>query len=333
MAKIIHLALTSLVLVYFCNMDTHELSLFIKEKALELGFESCGFAKASPISCGHRETMETWIQKGFHGQMNYMERNRDKRYDPCLLVDNAASVISVAINHCHSSAARDSFPKIAQYAYGKDYHQIIRNKLRRLLNEINNNGFAVTGRAFSDSAPVAERYWAAKAGLGWIGKNHQLIIPGKGSRFFLGELIIDRILDYDEPQDNRCGKCNRCIAACPGKAIKPNDGLDANNCIAYLTIEKQGTFNEKESILCGESGYIFGCDICQDVCPWNRFSKEQNAEEMKPADEIIAIDWGKVLSMSRERFKNNFSDTPLMRTGLGNLSRNFQAIKKQFKTD
>jgi epoxyqueuosine reductase len=309
-------------------MNAHEMTSFIKEEALKLGFDACGIAKAEEISNEHREAIEQWLKNGYQGEMSYMERNQKKRLNPALLVDEAVSVIVVAFNYYHKSAQNRTFPKIAQFACNNDYHPVIRNKLYDLLQKIKDQGLKVKGRAFSDSAPVAERYWATQAGIGWIGKSHHLIVPGKGSNFLLGELILDFELAYDQPFRERCGNCNRCISACPGGALSAAQGLNSNLCLSYLTIEKRGKFSEEESALCGKNGYLFGCDICQDVCPWNRFRKEQENPDLQPVQEILSAEWDELENMTKEYFKKKFENTCLSRSGLEGLQRNLEAIKK-----
>lgn len=309
-------------------MNTSFLTAFIKQEALKLGFDACGIARVSAVSIEHRKAFESWLKNGFHAEMGYMERNQDKRLDPSLLVDGAKSVIVVAMNYYHQAENYMKHSIIAKYAINPDYHQVIKNRLRELLLRINNQGINISGRPFVDSAPVAERYWAAKAGIGWIGKNRNLIIKGKGSYFLLGELFVDIELEYDKPAPERCGSCNRCLEACPGSALSINDGLNSNRCISYLTIEKKGHFNINEARLCGENGFIFGCDICQDVCPWNRFSREQTLPVIQPVPDILSMKLDDLKDMSDGSFKKKFENTCLSRTGLEGLRRNYDTLKK-----
>lgn len=306
-------------------MTTKELSLFIKNEAFRLGFETCGIANATQIPESERSHYTTWLEKKQHASMDYMARNVEKRYDPRLLVEGCRSVIVVALNYEPAKKQKPQAPQIAHFAYGKDYHDILRTKLRTLLQRINDQGLTVHGRAFADSAPIAERYWASRAGLGWIGKNHQLIIPGKGSKFLLGELLVDVELDCDVPLKNYCGRCRRCLDECPTKALSESSGLDANLCLSYLTIEKRGPFNLKESSLVGQNKYVFGCDRCQDACPWNRFSNQNTLIELQPKELFIQMDREDFEKMTEAEFNILFAGTCLERTGYEGFLRNLRA--------
>jgi len=309
-------------------MTTSELSKFIKNKALELGFEACGIAKATPIPESEIACFNSWLEKGHHAGMDYMERNSEKRYDPGLLVEGCRSIVVVAMNYKPTQKQDPNVPKIAGFAYGKDYHGIIRGKLRSLFQTINEQCTAVHGRAFADSAPIAERYWALQSGLGWIGKNHHLIIPHKGSHFLLGELMVDIELDYDSPQPNRCGHCLRCIETCPTNALTLNSGLDARRCLSYLTIEKHGDFSPWEAFIVGENNWLFGCEICQDACPWNRFSKGNNIRELQAKPEFLSMNRDNYKNMTEKDFRRIFGDTCLGRTGYEGFIRNLKANRK-----
>lgn len=306
-------------------MTTSNLSKYVKSQALKLGFEACGIAKASQISESDRLHFHTWIESKNHAEMHYMERNTDKRFDPRSLVEGCRSVIVVALNYEPKVRQKTEAPAIARFAYGKDYHGLIRSKLNTLLQLINETGATTHGRAFADSAPIAERYWANKAGLGWIGKNHQLILPGKGSSSFLGELLVDIDLDYDTPATNRCGVCQRCIDACPTNALSHTSGLNANRCLSYLTIEKKGPFNPMEASLVGESNCLFGCDKCQEVCPWNRFASGNNIPELQPKKEMIFMQRDDFARITEEEFNVLFAGTCLERTGYEGFIRNLNA--------
>lgn len=242
-------------------MTTTELTQFIHRQATLLGFEACGFAKAEALPELDRTQVADWLKAEFQGKMSYMERNLEKRLNPQLLVEGCKSVMVVALNYFPSQRPLPNAPKVARFAYGLDYHGIIRGKLNTLLQKIREQGIQVNGRAFSDSAPILERYWAWKAGLGWLGKNQNLIMPKQGSYFLLGELLIDLELDYGMPMENRCGSCTKCIQSCPTKALLGNC-LDARRCLSYLTIEKKGAFSPEEAKMIGENDWIFGCDIC-----------------------------------------------------------------------
>lgn len=308
-------------------MTTTELSNFIREQATLLGFDACGFAYAESLSEQEQLTMETWLKDGLHGDMSYMGRNLDKRLDPRLLVEGCKSVVVVALNYYPSASQMPTAPKVARFAYGLDYHFIIRGKLNQLMDKIQEQSIQVNGRAFSDSAPIMERYWAWKAGLGWLGKNQNLILPGSGSYFLLGELLIDLELDYGKPMESRCGSCSKCLNACPTNAL---DGkrLDARRCISYLTIEKKGPFSTEETKMVGENDWIFGCDICQEVCPWNRFANANSISELQPTEHFLYLDETKFRKLNETSFKAYFSGTCLERTGLDGLQRNLGAKQK-----
>jgi len=302
-----------------------EQSVFIRDQARLLGFDACGFARAEALPEEQRTSMDRWLSNDSHGEMSYMARNLDKRLDPRLLVDNCRSVVVVALNYYPSHHQLPETPKVARFAYGLDYHHIIRGKLNQLLDRIREQGIQVQGRAFSDSAPILERYWAWKAGLGWIGKNQHLIVPGKGSYFLLGELLIDLELEYDMPMQNHCGSCSKCLVTCPTSALNGNR-LDANRCISYLTIEKKGLFSTDEATYVGGSNWVFGCDICQEVCPWNRFASANSISELQPTEHFLNLDESKFRKLNESSFSAYFSGTCLERTGLENFKRNLRAI-------
>jgi len=306
-------------------MTSKDLTLFIKNRALSLGFESCGIAKAAQLSDSEKTHYETWLAKKHHAGMSYMENHSEKRYDPRLLVEGCRSVIVVTLNYNPVKKQNPEAPQIAGFAYGKDYHDIIRTKLRTLLQEIKDFGIKVHGRAFADSAPIAERYWASQAGIGWIGKNRQLILPGKGSAFLLGELLIDVELVYDTPATNHCGNCKRCLDACPTKALNETSGLDANLCLSYLTIEKRGLFNPMETSLVEKSNCLFGCDKCLDACPWNRFSTGNNVPEFQPKEGFLSMKREDFEKMNEAEFNVLFAGTCLERTGFEGFVRNLHA--------
>ncbi|MDD4921727.1 MAG: tRNA epoxyqueuosine(34) reductase QueG [Bacteroidales bacterium] len=309
-------------------MTTAELSTFIKDQALKLGFDACGIAKAAPIPESEKAHFRSWIEGKGHAEMQYMEQHSEKRFDPRLLVEGCRSVIVVALNYEPAIKQDPEAPAIAGFAYGKDYHGLIRAKLKSLLQTINNTGQTVHGRAFADSAPIAERFWAGQAGLGWIGKNRHLILPGKGSCFLLGELLVDIDLDGDTPASNRCGQCRRCLEACPSNALNETSGLDANRCLSYLTIEKRGPFNAMEASSVGENNCLFGCDRCQEVCPWNRFSKGNTCPELQPKEGFLSMKRGDFEDLTEDDFNALFAESCLKRTGYDGFLRNMDAIKK-----
>lgn len=301
-------------------------SKFIKEQASRLGFLACGIAKADFLE-DEAPKLEYWLQNNYHGEMRYMENHFDKRLDPRLLVDGAKSVISLSYNYFPSEVQQEGSYKISKYAYGQDYHHVIKDKLRELLQLINDEIGEVSGRCFVDSAPVLERAWAEKAGLGWNGKHSLLIQKQQGSFFFLAELILDLELAYDDPfKTDHCGKCTRCIDACPTQAILPNNTVDGSKCISYLTIElKEAIPTEFKNLT---EDWMFGCDVCQDVCPWNRFSKPHVEPLFKPQEELLGMtkrDWQE---LTQETFSKVFKKSAVKRTKFSGLVRNINFIKE-----
>lgn len=287
----------------------------------------CGIAKAGFLE-EEAPRLETWLKKGMHGEMQYMENHFDKRLDPRLLVDGAKSVISLALNYYTDVQQTDPLaPKISKYAYGSDYHFVIKDKLKRLLNIIHEKIGEVNGRAFVDSAPVLDKAWAKKAGLGWIGKNANLINKQSGSFFFLAELIVDLELEYDiTPTADHCGTCTRCIDACPTEAIVGPYLVDGSRCISYLTIELK---NEIPAEFKGKTdGWMFGCDVCQDVCPWNKFSVLHNESAFNPHPGLLGIskkDWEEI---TEETFRKVFKNSAVKRTKFSGLKRNIDFVLK-----
>ncbi|MFL2611386.1 MAG: tRNA epoxyqueuosine(34) reductase QueG [Flavobacteriaceae bacterium] len=300
--------------------DKYKLSEIIKSEALSIGFLSCGISKAEFLS-EEAPKLETWLKSGFNGEMTYMERNFDKRLDPRLLVPGCKSVISLLFNyHTEKKIKKDCEPKISSYAYGKDYHFVVKDKLKELLSRIKNLVGDVNGRVFVDSAPIMERAWAKKSGLGWIGKNTNLINKKVGSFFFIAELILDLELEYDQPTTDHCGSCTACIDSCPTNALATPYKMDATKCISYATIELKN--NIPDSFKDNMRGWIFGCDICQDVCPWNKFSKNHNEpsfEDKKNVSDMSKKQWE---DLTKEVFDEVFKDSPIQRTGYNGIKRN-----------
>ena len=290
----------------------------IKQHALSLGFDACGICRAE--SSGEEDNLREWIRLNYQGDMSYLERNIEKRDDPRLLVEGAKSIISVALNYYPHEKRDPNLPGFAYYAYGKDYHFVVKDKLKQLLEYIQTIFSDAKGRFFCDSAPVLERYWAAKAGLGFIGKNTLLIIPGKGSFFFLGELIINQELEYDSPIDLSCGNCTRCLEACPTGAIEQAHLVNATKCISYKTIEKKG--EQDEDVDTGN--WVYGCDVCQLVCPWNRFSKPHNTPEFIPSPQFLSLDLPTLQTMNQEQFSTLFSKSAVKRAKLMGMERNLR---------
>ena len=298
----------------------------IKDEALRLGFDFCGIAKADFLE-EEAPLLEKWLLQNMHGKMAYMQNHFDKRLDPRQLVPGAKSVISLLYNYYTETKQDAGSPGISKYAYGRDYHFVVKDKLKELLNFIQEKIGKVEGRVFVDSAPVLERAWAKKSGLGWIGKNTNLINKTNGSFFFLAEIICDLELDADGPIEDYCGTCTRCIDACPTEAIIKPYVVDGSKCISYFTIEL------KEEIPKEFSGkmdnWIFGCDVCQDVCPWNRFSKANKESNFSPSENILNMkerDWEEI---TQEVFNKIFIDSPLQRTGFEGIKRNLSFIRKK----
>ncbi len=302
-------------------MTREELTAHIKAEALRLGFDACGITKAGAIAPETEALYNSWLAKGNHATMGYLERNCEKRFDPTLLVKGCRSIICVALNY----SPKQSIEGLADYALGKDYHKIVKDKLYLLLQSIDNI-CKVQGRAFCDSAPVMERYWAATSGIGYIGRNRQLIIPGRGSRFFLGELFIDIELCYDEPyRRNLCGECRKCIEACPGEALSDN-GLDAGKCLSYLTIEHRGALPENSGKKM--KNCFYGCDRCQAVCPHNRFATPNDIPELQPNEELLRMTDEKWNALTKEMYDTLFAGSAVERCGYEQLVRNITALNK-----
>jgi epoxyqueuosine reductase len=298
----------------------------IKLAAQTLGFLSCGISKADFLE-DEAPRLEQWLNQGHHGSMSYMERNFDKRLDPRILVPGAKSVVSLLLNyHTDQKQKDDQSPKISSYAYGKDYHFVIKEKLKGLLEIINREIGEVNGRVFVDSAPVMDKAWAAKSGLGWVGKNTNLISKKVGSFFFIAELIIDLELDYDLPVADHCGSCTACIDACPTEALIQPYQIDGSKCISYLTIElKDNIPSEFQGKM---DNWAFGCDICQTVCPWNRFATPHNEPAFNPHSELLQLSKNEWEEMTSEVFKKVFKDSAVQRTKFEGLKRNIKFLSQ-----
>lgn len=296
----------------------------IKQFAKETGFSYCGIAKAEQLP-DDAKRLEQWLNKGYHGKMQYMENYFDERIDPRILVPDAKSVITLLFNYYPEKIQTTDSYKISKYAYGTDYHFVIREKLNHLLEFIHKNIGAVHGRGFVDSAPVLERAWAQKSGLGWIGKNGNLITKKSGSFFFLATLIVDLKLEYDDPiAKDFCGTCTACIDACPTSAILPDKTINGSQCISYFTIElKDAIINEGINL----DDWLFGCDICQDVCPWNRFSTPHKETAFQPIKEIFEFKSKDFEELGKEKFNKIFKNSPLKRPGHSRLLRNLLYLK------
>lgn len=305
-------------------MNKQYITQFIKASAIDLGFSFCGIAKAEFLE-EEAPRLEEWLKRGYQGKMGYLDNHFDKRLDPTLLVPGAKSVVSLIYNYYpKKDLAQDDNLKIAKYAYGEDYHFVVKEKLKTLISGIQEKVGDVSGRAFVDSAPVMERAWAQKSGLGWIGKNSLLLNRGVGSFFFLAELILNLELDYDSPVKDYCGTCTACMDACPTDAIPEPYVVDGSKCISYFTIEL------KEEIPTAVKGqfenWIFGCDICQDVCPWNRFSSPHTEPRFDPHPTLSNLKKEEWQEISEDVFKVIFKKSAVKRTGLDGLRRNIQFV-------
>ena len=298
----------------------------IRKIARTLGFDQCGISKAEKLDEDAR-LLEQWLNNGYQGSMQYMERNFDLRVDPTLLVPGARSVITLLYNYFPATPESNTDLRISKYAYGQDYHTVIRNKLKEFLNILHSEIGEVAGRGFVDSAPVLERSWAKRSGLGWIGKNGNLINKRQGSFLFIATLITDLELEPDPPvTTDHCGTCTRCIDACPTQAILPGPTIDGSKCISYFTIEL------KEKLIPTEmkgkfDGWLFGCDTCQDVCPWNRFSRPTQEPSFAPIPGVLNLtsrDWE---ALSEETFQELFRDSPIRRTGWEGIRRNLKFLQ------
>lgn len=302
-----------------------EISLSIKTKASELGFAACGICPADDVGQAAAR-YRAWLDGGLHASLEYLARNLEKRFSPALLSEGARSIICVALNYFPPVTQRPDAPQFAYYAYGRDYHEVMKEKLGQLFEHVKELFPDAVGRCFSDSAPVMEVHHAVRAGIGFAGKNSLLLIPGKGSYFFLGELLVDVELDYDTPFDKQlCGNCRRCVEACPTQAIC-GGYVDAAKCISYQTIE-----NKSETIAHDVASrlenQVYGCDICQKVCPWNRFSVPHATEAFLPTDEFLALDKEQILEMDEDAFRRIFRHSAVKRAKLKGLKRNAAALK------
>lgn len=298
----------------------------IKEAAQRLGFNYCGIARADFLE-EEAPRLEQWLAQNMHGKMHYMEKWFDLRLDPRKLVSGAKSVVSLLINYYpDESTLSQTAPKISRYAYGKDYHVVIKDKLKILLEEIQEKIGEVNGRCFVDSAPVLEKAWAAKSGLGWIGKNSNLINKKNGSYFFIAELILDLELEYDLPVTDYCGSCTRCVDACPTDAIIKPNAVDGSRCISYFTIELKENFPISPDMKGKFEDWVFGCDVCQEVCPWNRFAKPHAESNFKPSPEMQQLKKSEWKEITEEVFKKVFGKSAVKRAGYKGLKRNLEFV-------
>ena len=297
----------------------------IKAEAKVLGFFACGIAKAAPVPASCADQFRRWLDAGGHAGMDYMERNVEKRLDPTLLMPGVKSIVCVALNYAPGRKLPDGEPQIASYALGQDYHDIVKSRLHTLASRLGITAY----RAFCDTAPVLERYWAEQAGLGWTGRNHQLIIPHAGSMFFLGELFLDIELEYDSPVPSRCGTCHACMDACPTGALTYNGQMCSARCLSYLTIEHRGDL--PVDIAEKADNCIYGCDRCQDACPHNRFAIPTDDPQLQPKPELLGMtrhDWQ---NLTIERYRYLFKGSAVKRAKYEGLKRNIDAVLKEIQ--
>jgi epoxyqueuosine reductase len=304
-------------------MESRE--LYIKNRALSLGFDYCGIAKAQKLDDEARR-LEAWLNRGMHGSMQYMERHFDMRVDPAQLVPGARSVITVLKNYHSEKTSPPGQPRISQYAFGNDYHDVIRGRLNEFLQDLRDTFGEIQGRGFVDSAPVLERSWASRSGLGWIGRNGNLLTKQQGSFLFIATLVTDLSLLPDDPfAKDFCGTCTRCIDACPTEAILPDRVVDGSKCISYYTIELKDLLVPEEAK--GKfDNWMFGCDTCQDVCPWNRFSKPNNEPGFTPIPGLLDLTKSDWEEMTEEQFRKIFKNSPLRRAKYAGIRRNLKAL-------
>lgn len=315
-----------------------KLSNEIKAEAKNLGFFACGISKAEPVEEHEADRFRKWLASGSNAGMAYMNNYTDMRLDPRLIMEGLKSIVSVALNYAPAKHFGHDSYKIASYALGKDYHDIVKNKLRRLAEKFGFDKY----RVFCDSGPVIERYWAVKSGIGWIGRNSQLIIPKAGSMFFLGELFVDIELDYDKPINPRCGSCHACIDACPTKALghfassesEEHDksyNFNAALCLSYQTIENRGEIPQDIADKMGDT--IYGCDRCQAACPWNRFAQPNNTPELQPSDMLMAMDKEGWKQLNIEKYRELFKGSAVKRAKYSGLMRNIKAVEENEKRE
>lgn len=305
-------------------INDSSLSEFIKKQSRDAGFDSCGIARARDLA-EYRTLYEEWLKNNHHAEMEYMNRNIEKRFNPSLIVENAKSVIVFLQNYYPSEPDQRKDYKISKYAYGTDYHFVLKNKIHNIFNNLKQYFGNITGRVFVDSAPVMEKLWAVEAGLGWIGKNSLLIAPNAGSYFFIGVLIVDIEMTYDNPySQNFCGNCTKCIDSCPGNALLSNKTIDAQKCVSYITIEqKDDATPQKKKV---KTNFIFGCDICQDVCPWNTFSKQTTEPDFLNINTLVRMSNEELMTINEETFMKNTTNSPIARCGYRKFKMNIENV-------
>ncbi len=307
----------------------------IKAEALRLGFDACGIAKAEPIRQEVAEEFREWLRQGHHASMQYMENHLEKRLNPQLLMEGVRSIVCVALNYKPSAQQNQEGYQLAAYALGHDYHDIVKEKLHQLaafiIKQWEDEEQPVSYRAFTDSAPVMERYWAMQAGIGWIGRHHQLIIPKSGSMFFLGELFLNIPLAYDHPATSHCGNCTRCIEACPTGALSAEGPFRAERCLSYLTIENREEIPPEMKDKMGST--IYGCDRCQQACPWNTMGAPTREPALQPKEELMAMTREQWQHLSEEDYQRLFKGSAVKRAKYSGLMRNIQAVASKESAD
>jgi epoxyqueuosine reductase len=303
----------------------------IKAEALRLGFSACGLSAAEAVEEPAASAFHKWIAEGGNAEMGYMNNYTDKRLNPQLLMEGTRTIVCVALNYYPTRQLSADQYQFAWYAYGKDYHDVMKSKLAQLAEFISSLGDTTTAsRTFCDTAPVLERYWAWRSGLGWQGKNTQLIIPKAGSTYFLGEIFIDKeVSEYDKPMENRCGNCRRCLDACPAKALEAPFRLNASRCLSYLTIEHRGDISAAEAKEMGNK--VYGCDECQRACPWNRFARANDTPELQPTAEFMAMTKEAWHELTEEEYRRLFKGSAVKRAKFSGLTRNINAAKENYK--
>ena len=314
--------------------STPDISNEIKAEALRLGFSACGIAKAEPVSSDVANKYRQWLNDGKHASMQYLERNLEKRLDPTLLLPNAKSIICLALNYYPARLLADQQYQFAYYAYGKDYHEVMKQKIQSLITFMHtlllpadkgskeDTTSTLSFKPCCDTVPILDRYWASQAGIGWIGKNGNLIIPDAGSYFFLGEILADIELTYDTPIADHCGSCQKCLNACPTKALEEPQCINACKCLSYLTIEHRGEF---EGVL---GNTIYGCDCCQKACPWNHFAQPTKIQEFAPSDKFLSMSPADWHNLTIEDYRTLFQGSAVKRTKYEGLMRNIAHLQK-----
>lgn len=313
---------------------TQDISNEIKAEAQRLGFSACGVAKSEPVDSHTATAFRQWLRDGKHASMHYLENNLEKRLDPTLLMPNAKSIICLALNYYPAQLLTDQQYQFAYYAYGRDYHDVMKQKMQALATFIQSlvpsDTTPISHKLCCDTVPILDRYWASRAGIGWIGKNGNLIIPDAGSYFFLGEILVDIELDYDAPVANRCGTCQKCIDACPTKALSSPHCMDARKCLSYLTIEHRGEFDSDhlDAVKQSLTNSIYGCDCCQKACPWNRFAQPTKIQEFAPSDKFLSMSTADWHNLSIEDYRALFKGSAVKRAKYEGLMRNIAHLQE-----